>query len=168
LNGSSVATKGTTFGSMYLLGMDSKNRIVLPADYRAVIAQREGEPCDSVALECHATRICLRGYEPKRIDAVEAAIEARFGPEMSDARDEAGAFAFAGTEVCGIDSAGRVLLAEQARNHMELAPGSRQLLFIGGGSHFMIWNPLIAERDFNLNGLVTRFLNGQKFDRGAA
>jgi MraZ protein len=121
------------FVSNFVLRLDSKGRVSVPASYRAVLARDgfDGLYCypalDQPAIEAGG-------------NALMAEIESLIGrqPPYSEARERL-AFALYGTsETLKLDGEGRVNLGSHFKEYADI---SDSVAFVGLGHKFQIWEP---------------------------
>lgn len=138
--------------------LDKKNRVVLPAQFRAVLIER-GNRGDEVLLGLHSDKIALRGYDATYIDTLEQRIEAECGVGPSVQREYDGANLFATLESVGIDGSGRIVLSETFRDYCQIVD---EVYFESIGSYFMMWNPDLAIADYDPKGEKRKFIQRER------
>jgi MraZ protein len=121
------------FVSHYVLRLDAKGRVSIPAPYRAVLA-RDGFD----GLYCYPAldRPALDAGGNALLHEIEALI-ARFSP-YSEEREQFSAALYATSEILKIDGEGRVVLTEALKSHAGIAD---TVAFAGHGHKFQIWEP---------------------------
>jgi MraZ protein len=121
------------FVSNFMLRLDAKGRVSVPAPYRAVLA-RDGFD----GLYCYPTldRPALDAGGNALLGEIEALI-ARYSP-YSDEREDFAAALYGTSEVLKIDSEGRVMLSETLKDHAKIKDA---VAFVGLGQKFQIWEP---------------------------
>ncbi len=121
------------FVSHYMLRLDAKGRISVPAPYRAVLARDgfDGLYCYP-ALDCRA----LEAGGNALLAEIEALI-AGFSP-FSDQREQFSLALYGTSETLKIDGEGRVVLTDALKAHAEIADTAT---FVGLGHKFQIWEP---------------------------
>ncbi len=121
------------FVSHYMLRLDAKGRISVPAPYRAVLARDgfDGLYCYP-ALDCRA----LEAGGNALLAEIEALI-AGFSP-FSDQREQFSLALYGTSETLKIDAEGRVVLTDALKAHAEIADTAT---FVGLGHKFQIWEP---------------------------
>jgi MraZ protein len=121
------------FVSHYLLRLDAKGRVSVPAPFRSVLFRDgfEGLYCypalDRPALDAGG-------------NALLAEIEALTGsfPPFSDQREQLALALYGTSETLKFDGEGRVLLTETLKTHAGIADA---VTFVGLGHKFRIWEP---------------------------
>jgi MraZ protein len=121
------------FVSHYLLRLDAKGRISVPAPFRAVLAADgfDGLYCYP-ALDCPA----LDAGGNALLAEIEAVI-AGFSP-YSDQRERFALSLYGTSETLKLDSEGRVVLTDTLKAHAEITDAAA---FVGLGHKFQIWEP---------------------------
>ncbi len=118
--------------------IDGKNRLSIPADYRAVIAARTNTRELRLAPSRNAT--CLVGFDKDRPDQLMADHRARFAGQQGREKDREATQIFAGMAAMTIDDAGRIVLPPVTKRLRKL---ENHAFFIGLGDYFEIWDPWI-------------------------
>jgi MraZ protein len=118
--------------------IDGKNRLSIPADYRAVIAARTNSRDLMLAPSRNAT--CLVGFDKNRPDQLMADHRARFAGQQGREKDREATQIFAGMAAMTIDDAGRIVLPPVTKRLRKL---ENHAFFIGLGDYFEIWDPWI-------------------------
>jgi MraZ protein len=121
------------FVSHYLLRLDAKGRVSVPASFRAVLA-RDGFD----GLYCHPAldRPALDAGGNALLGEIEALI-AGFSP-YSDQREQFSLALYGTSETLKIDGEGRVVLTDTLKAHAGIA---ETVSFVGLGHKFRIWEP---------------------------
>ena len=121
------------FVSHYMLRLDAKGRVSVPAPFRAVLA-RDGFD----GLYCHPAldRPALDAGGNALLREIEAMI-ADFSP-YSDQREKFSLALYGTSETLKIDGEGRVQLTETLKAHAAIAD---TVSFVGLGHKFQIWEP---------------------------
>jgi MraZ protein len=121
------------FVSHYMLRLDAKGRVSVPAPFRAVLA-RDGFD----GLYCYPApdRPALDAGGHALLTEIEALI-AGFSP-YSDQREKFSLALYGTSETLKIDSEGRVQLTETLKVHAAIAD---TVSFVGLGRKFQIWEP---------------------------
>jgi MraZ protein len=150
------------FSGNALGALDEEGRVRLPPFILREMA-RQGEG-GRVLLGVHESDPCLTGYGSALRPRLEAELERRRlrDEALGRAPDEHHARArrtFGLVEEARYDEAGRLTLPPLARRRGGLG---RQILFIGAGTHFEIWDPSLAmaEGDEELRTLAEYRLGG--------
>ena len=135
---------GHIFSGNALGALDGEGRVRLPPFILREIARHDGG--GRVLLGVHESDPCLTGYGSALRPRLEAELERRRlrDEALGRAPDEHHARArrtFGLVEEASYDEAGRLTLPPLARRR----GGFRsQILFVGAGSHFEIWDPSLA------------------------
>jgi len=121
------------FVSHYLLRLDAKGRVSVPAPFRAVLA-RDGFD----GLYCYPAldRPALDAGGNALLAEIEALMTG-FSP-FSDQRERFSLALYGTSETLKIDTEGRVVLSENLKTHAGI---SDALTFVGLGHKFQIWEP---------------------------
>ncbi len=113
--------------------VDAKGRVSIPADFRALLEQKEtqltafrsfNQPC----IECRTSEMM-----EKMANDIESSFDA-FSDEQNDLTD----LIFADAKEFPFDSTGRIVLTEKLLKHAGITD---KALFVGKGKTFQIWNP---------------------------
>lgn len=113
--------------------VDSKNRILIPADFRPDGRQA----AEQLAFRVSYQRPCVEAQSRAAFDGLRAAI-ARM-PMLSDERDEMESAIIAETHLIRPDGESRVILPPEMMREAGFAPGT-ELALVGKGDRFEIWN----------------------------
>jgi MraZ protein len=132
------------FSGNALGALDEEGRVRLPPFILREMARHEGG--GRVLLGVHESDPCVTGYGSALQPRLEAELERRRlrDEALGRASDEHHARArrtFGLVEEASYDEAGRVTLPPLARRRGRLR---HQILFVGAGSHFEIWDPSLA------------------------
>jgi MraZ protein len=121
------------FLSHYMLRLDAKGRVSIPAPFRAVLARDGFE-----GLYCYPAldRAALDAGGNALLAEIESLI-ARF-PPYSEEREQFSAALYGPSEILKIDGEGRVVLSEPLKTHAGIADA---VAFVGLGHKFQIWEP---------------------------
>jgi MraZ protein len=121
------------FFATYVMNLDAKGRISIPAPFRAVLARDGGSE-----LYCQPSpnRAALDAGGPRLIAEIEALIE-RY-PPYSETREEIAAALYGRSETLHIDPEGRIILTETLKAHAHIGDAAA---FVGLGHKFQIWEP---------------------------
>lgn len=156
------------FSQSFLVSLDSKNRVMVPAAFRECLNARAGNTVTEVALQDHEKHACVRVLDVSLIEGMYAKYEQDYGSKLTLEQDEEGARLFSSIVTVSFDTAGRIILAEPLRRLLKFDESQKQVLLLGSGSYFMIWNPDVAEAQFNLDGRITRILDKHGYVRKLA
>ena len=121
------------FVSQYMLRLDAKGRVSIPAPFRAVLS-RDGFD----GLYCYPAldRPALDAGGNALLTEIEALI-AGFSP-YSDQREQFALALYGPSETLKIDGEGRVVLTETLKEHTAITD---MATFVGLGHKFQIWEP---------------------------
>ena len=121
------------FVSHYLLRLDAKGRISVPAQFRTVLA-RDGFD----GLYCYPAldRPALDAGGNALLAEIEAAI-AGFSPYTQE-REQFALALYGTSQTLKIDGEGRVVLTDTLKAHAEI---TEEAAFVGLGHKFQIWEP---------------------------
>ena len=121
------------FVSNYMLRLDAKGRVSIPAPYRAVLARDGFE-----GLYCYPTldRPALDAGGNALLKEIENLLVGL--PPYSDEREDFSAALYGTSETLKIDGEGRVILSESLKTHAAIAEA---VAFVGLGHKFQIWEP---------------------------
>lgn len=113
--------------------LDAKGRVSIPAPFRAILA-KDGvpglfvHPClDLEALDAGGEAL---------LSEIDALLESL--PPYSEERDSLSTALLGVSEMLKLDSEGRVMLPESLKTYAAI---SDQVVFVGQGSKFQIWEP---------------------------
>ena len=121
------------FVSHYMLRLDAKGRVSVPASFRAVLARDGFE-----GLYCHPAidRPALDAGGNALLAEIQALI-AGYAP-YSERREQFALSLYGTSETLKIDSEGRVVLTETLKVHAGITDAAT---FVGLGHKFRIWEP---------------------------
>ena len=121
------------FVSHYVLRLDAKGRVSVPASFRAVLA-RDGFD----GLYCYPAldRPALDAGGNALLAEIESLL-AGFSP-FSDQREQFSLALYGPSETLKIDGEGRVVLTDALKTHAGIADAAT---FVGLGHKFRIWEP---------------------------
>ena len=151
------------FSGNALGALDEEGRVRLPPFILREMARHEDG--GRVLLGVHESDPCLTGYGSALQPRLEAELERRRLRDESLGRAPDAHYArarrtFGLVEEASYDEAGRLTLPPLARRRGGLG---RQILFIGAGSHFELWDPSLAmaEGDEELRFVAEYRLGGR-------
>jgi len=113
-------------------GIDPKNRITIPSDWRT------GDG-DEFFVRLHSSGSHILAFPPEKLDKDVAEIQARTEIPLAR-RQELIRQLSAGVRRCNADKQGRMVLPDEFRIKADLKP-EVELFLLGGYDHFQIWNP---------------------------
>jgi MraZ protein len=121
------------FVSHYMLRLDAKGRVSVPASFRTVLARDGFE-----GLYCHPAldRPALDAGGNALLTEIEALITSY--PPYSDQREQFALSLYGTSETLKIDGEGRIVLTEALKAHAGIADAAT---FVGLGHKFRIWEP---------------------------
>ena len=121
------------FVSHYMLRLDAKGRVSVPATFRAALA-RDGFD----GLYCHPAldRPALDAGGNALLAEIQALITGY--PPYSEQREQFALSLYGTSETLKIDSEGRVVLTEGLKAHAGITDAA---IFVGLGHKFRIWEP---------------------------
>lgn len=112
--------------------VDTKGRVSLPADYRAIVKELSTE------IVCYRslTSPCIEGCTEELLDKLATDIETSLD-FFSQEQDDLTSIIFGDAKRFQFDSTGRVVLTEKLMKHAEITDTA---VFVGKGKKFQIWN----------------------------
>ncbi len=130
----------TQFLGTHTNRLDAKGRVSIPAPFRAALRSEESGPVRLVLRPSHK-HPCIEGWPESVFQALAKPLDAL--DLFSDAHDEMAVSLYAGAYPVDSDKEGRIVLPE---GMAEFADLSEQVVFMGLGRIFQIWEPKAAER----------------------
>lgn len=126
------------FVSTFENRIDSKGRVSVPAQFRAVLERDGLRVDDALAIYCYpsldAPALDAGGQRlAQKIDELLAGL-----PDYSDERDELSVALYGDVEFLKIDGDGRIVLPRGLREHAGI---DAKVTFVGLGDKFQIWEP---------------------------
>ena len=121
------------FFSHFILKLDAKGRVSVPAPFRAVLTREGGE-----SLFCYPAldRPAVEAGGAVLMREIEELIS-RF-PPFSDEREQFATALYGTSETLKIDAEGRVTLSDPLKDHAGIMDA---VAFVGLGHKFQIWAP---------------------------
>lgn len=113
--------------------VDSKGRVSLPADYRAIVKAAESEIVCYRSLSSPCVEGCLEDLLDKLASEMEDSLDF-----FSETQDDLTNLIFGDAKRYPFDSTGRIMLSEKLLTHAQI---TTQAVFVGKGRKFQIWNP---------------------------
>lgn len=112
--------------------VDTKGRVSLPADYRAIVKELSTE------IVCYRslTSPCIEGCTEELLDKLATDIETSLD-FFSQEQDDLTSIIFGDAKRFQFDSTGRVVLTEKLMKHAGIMDTA---VFVGKGKKFQIWN----------------------------
>lgn len=119
--------------------VDSKGRVSLPADYRAIVKELNSE------IVCYRslTAPCIEGCVEDLLEKLAAEIETATD-FFSQTQDDLTNLIFGDAKRFTFDSTGRIVLTEKLLKHAGITDTA---VFVGKGRKFQIWNPENWEKE---------------------
>jgi len=121
------------FISQYILKLDAKGRVSVPAPFRARLAR---ERFDGVFCCPTAGSTALDAGGAALLDEIEALVAGY--PPFSDEREQLATALYGTSEILKMDAEGRVSLSDALKDHAGIMDAAA---FIGLGHKFQIWAP---------------------------
>ncbi|MDT7934446.1 MAG: hypothetical protein RQ833_07565 [Sphingomonadaceae bacterium] len=126
------------YNGLALNGVDAKNRVSVPADFRAAAQNRSGAA--AVFLAPHATLPCVIGYDESYLATFAERIEQKYPDSFDEARDDLIRDFYSASEKASPDENGRIVLIAAFKDHARI---NRQALFLGALDKFELWDPAV-------------------------
>lgn len=113
--------------------VDTKGRVSLPADYRAIVKELSTE------IVCYRslTSPCIEGCLEDLLEKLAAEMETSLD-FFSQTQDDLTNLIFGDAKRFPFDSTGRIILSEKLLEHAQITDTA---IFVGKGRKFQIWNP---------------------------
>jgi len=113
--------------------VDSKGRVSLPADYRAILKAQNSD------IVCYRslTAPCIEGCTEDLLEKLAAEIE-NSNDFFSQTQDDLTNMIFGDARRFSFDSTGRIVLTEKLLSYAGITDSA---VFVGKGRKFQIWNP---------------------------
>jgi MraZ protein len=146
------------FFSHFILRLDAKGRVSVPAPFRSVLTREGAE-----------TLFCYPALDRPAVEAggarLMAEIEDLIGrfPPFSEEREQFATALYGTSETLKIDGEGRVTLSDQLKDHAGIMDA---VAFVGLGHKFQIWAPdrfsaRLSEATGKMRALKKRLGTGQ-------
>ena len=123
------------FLSTYINKIDKKGRVSIPSSFRNVLL---GEDFSGIVIYNSFNNQCIESCSSKRIEQIHELID-NLDP-FSDERDALATTILGNCLQLTFDPEGRVTLPQEFLDYAKL---ENQACFVGKGSTFEIWNPVI-------------------------
>jgi len=119
--------------------VDSKGRVSLPADYRAIVKELGSE------IVCYRSLVspCIEGCAEDLLEKLAAEIEDS-NDFFSQTQDDLTNLIFGDAKRFVFDSTGRIVLTEKLLKHAGIKDAA---VFVGKGRKFQIWSPENWEKE---------------------
>lgn len=129
--------------------VDSKGRVSLPSDYRAIVKESSSE------IVCYRslTSPCIEGCLEDLLDKLASDMESSMD-FFSETQDNLTNLVFGDAKRYPFDSTGRIMLSEKLLKHAGITDNA---VFVGKGRKFQIWNPeAYAEEEARIRAEVLK------------
>ena len=113
--------------------VDAKGRVSLPADYRAIVKNKESEIVCYRSLTSPCIEGCLEDLLDKLASEMEDALDF-----FSETQDDLTNLVFGDAKRFSFDSTGRIMLSDKLLKHAGITSSA---VFVGKGRKFQIWSP---------------------------
>ncbi|MBR4106507.1 MAG: division/cell wall cluster transcriptional repressor MraZ [Alphaproteobacteria bacterium] len=113
--------------------VDTKGRVSLPADWRAIVKDSEAEIVCYRSLSNPCIEGCLEDMLEKLANEMENSLDF-----FSEEQDDISNLIFGDAKRYPFDSTGRIMLSEKLLKHAQITDSA---VFVGKGRKFQIWNP---------------------------
>ncbi len=123
------------FHSSYTNRLDVKSRLSIPAEFRAVLAQRASR---CVVLYPAIDQPAIDGASEDYLEDIRRSVDAL--PPLSRERDDFIDAILPHVQCLNWDAGGRVVLPQSLARHAGIKPETN-VVFIGRGQSFQIWEP---------------------------
>ncbi|MBP3546744.1 MAG: division/cell wall cluster transcriptional repressor MraZ [Alphaproteobacteria bacterium] len=119
--------------------VDTKGRVSLPSDYRAIVKELSTE------IVCYRSlnSPCIEGCAEELLEKIASDMETSLD-FFSQTQDELTNLIFGDARRFSFDSTGRILLTEKLLKHAQITDTA---VFVGKGRKFQIWNPENWEKE---------------------
>jgi len=119
--------------------VDSKGRVSLPADYRAIVKELGSE------IVCYRSLVspCIEGCTEDLLEKLASEIEDS-NDFFSQTQDDLTNLIFGDAKRFTFDSTGRIVLSEKLLKHAQIKDTA---VFVGKGRKFQIWSPQNWEKE---------------------
>ena len=137
--GTDLMRKTFLFLDTVINRVDSKGRVSLPSDYRAIVKELSTE------IVCYRslTSPCIEGYLEELLEKLASDMENSLD-FFSETQDNITNLIFGDAKRFTFDSTGRVVLTEKLLEHAGITDTA---VFVGKGRKFQIWNPKNWEKE---------------------
>ncbi len=149
------------FMSRFMPSLDAKRRVSLPAAFRDVIEKRAGSRATVLVAE-HPEHRALRVYDPSHGKTLFESMQTKFAGELSADQELWGMEMLSTLNECSLDSGGRLVMSDDMITHTGIKD---EVLCLGVGSHFLIWNPDTAIATIDKNDVLKNYVASQRAGR---
>ena len=119
--------------------VDTKGRVSLPSDYRAIVKELSTEIVCYRSLTSPCIEGCLEDLLDKLATDMENSLDF-----FSQTQDDLTNLIFGDAKRFAFDSTGRIVLTEKLLKHAQITDTA---VFVGKGRKFQIWNPENWEKE---------------------
>lgn len=119
--------------------LDAKGRVSIPAPFRTLLKNADGVA--ELVLRPSHKHACIEGWPPAMFEALAAPLQTF--DVFSEEQDDLAAALYADAHPLESDKEGRITLPDSLK---EYAGISEQVVFMGLGKTFQIWEPAAAAR----------------------
>ncbi len=123
------------FSGTFEHNLDSKNRLFMPADFKAVI---DGKITMRLSISKYPHIDCFKEEEFE--DVVKKEVE---NSKLTISPDAIDSISRSYAKTVSIDNGGRICIASKL---LEKAGITKESIFVGKGNHFQIWDPDIHDK----------------------
>lgn len=120
------------FISTFVNAMDAKNRVVVPKDFRSILAEHGA----FVAFRSHKLQ-AIDCFTMKKMEDLSEKIDRDYDGFSLD-RESLESAVFADAVILRFDKDGRVIIPDLLLEHANI---TNQVAFVGKGSTFQVWEP---------------------------
>jgi MraZ protein len=151
------------FISRFMPVLDSKGRFSLPPAFRDCLEARSATRTQLLIAE-HPQHAALRCFDVGHASKLLSSIETKFGDDISAPQEQKSYELLSSLTDCSIDGGGRIILDDIFRS----ATGIHEdVLCLGMGHYFELWNPDTAVATIDSNGALKRYVEMQRASRKA-
>ena len=129
------------YSGNHITGVDAKNRVSIPADFRDVI-QLNGGGRRTLLIAEHEVDPCLLLSDLAFHDALRARANSQFGDGYSAEKEAFKSGFFSAFERLNFDETGRITLDPFMRDYAQL---TKYAVFLGRDEAFEMWDPWLAK-----------------------
>lgn len=128
------------FLGTHLNRLDSKGRVSIPAGFRPALRAEDGTV--SVVLRPSHKHACIEAWPEAMFQALATPLDEM--DVFSEDHDDLAAALYADAFPLGVDKEGRIILPETLRAHAGIKDRDAEVVFMGLGRTFQIWEPAAA------------------------
>jgi MraZ protein len=141
--------------------LDAKRRVSLPAAFRDVIEKRSGSRA-AVLIAEHPDHPALRVYDSSHGKALFETMQGKFAGELSVDQEMWAMDMLSSLNECSLDTGGRLVMSDDMIAHTGIKD---EILCLGVGSHFLMWNPDTAIASIDKNDVLKNYVASQRANR---